>query len=252
LPYPPCPPLSVRGRRSAAGATALGHSFQAQLRSSGYCARPVQLQGRIETCDGHRHRRVWSTDTEPDGILRKACGNRREAVCPSCAERYRQDAYHLLAAGLKGGKGVPDTVSEHPAVFVTFTAPSFGHVHTRPFDAAGEPKRCRPRRDAPVCEHGVPLSCGAVHDEDDPCLGEPLCLDCYDHQGAVIWNNALGELWRRTVPVYLPRTLAHLTGMTQGRLREHVRVAYAKVAEYQRRGLVHLHAVIRLDRAMPK
>jgi hypothetical protein len=30
-----------------------------------------------------------------------------------------------------------------------------------------------------------------------------------------------------------------------------VRVAYVKVAEYQRRGLVHVHAVIRLDRAMP-
>ena len=39
--------------------------------------------------------------------------------------------------------------------------------------------------------------------------------------------------------------------MTQKRLRELVRVAYVKVAEYQRRGLVHLHVVIRLDRAMP-
>jgi hypothetical protein len=57
---------------------------------------------------------------------------------------------------------------------------------------------------------------------------------------------------RRTIPVYLPRTLARLTEMTQQRLGEQVRVAYAKVAEYQRRGLVHLHAVIRLDRAMPK
>ncbi len=45
--------------------------------------------------------------------------------------------------------------------------------------------------------------------------------------------------------------LARLTGMTQARLRELVRVAYVKVAEYQRRGLVHLHVVIRLDRAMP-
>ena len=90
-----------------------------------------------------------------------------------------------------------------------------------------------------------------MHDEDDPRLGEPICPDCFDHQGAVVWNNALGELWRRTIPVYLPRTLARLTGMTQTRLRERVRVAYAKVAEYQRRGLVHLHAVIRLDRAMP-
>jgi hypothetical protein len=136
-------------------------------------------------------------------------------------------------------------------VFVTLTAPGFGAVHTRPLDAAGQPRRCRPRRDAPVCEHGVRLSCGAVHADDDPCLGEPLCPDCYDHAGAVLWNNALGELWRRTVPVYLPRTLARLTAMTQARLREQVRVAYVKVAEYQRRGLVHLHAVIRLDRAMP-
>jgi hypothetical protein len=225
--------------------------FQAQLRSSGNCARPVRLKGRIETCDGHGHRRVWSTDTEPDGVLRKACGNRREAVCPPCAERYRGDAYQLIAAGLRGGKGVPETVTEHPAVFVTLTAPSFGVVHSRPLDAGDEARRCRPRRGSPVCEHGIRLSCGAVHDEDDPCLGEPICLDCFDHQGAVIWNNALSELWRRTVPVYLPRTLAHETGMTQARLRELVRVAYIKVAEYQKRGLVHVHAVIRLDRAMP-
>jgi hypothetical protein len=45
--------------------------------------------------------------------------------------------------------------------------------------------------------------------------------------------------------------LARLSGRTQKRLGELVRVSYVKVAEYQRRGLVHLHAVIRLDRAMP-
>ena len=73
-------------------------AFEAQLRSSGYCARPVRLRGTIETCDHHGRRRVWSTADEPDGVLRKACGNRREAVCPPCAERYRQDAYQLIAA----------------------------------------------------------------------------------------------------------------------------------------------------------
>ena len=224
--------------------------FEAQLRSSGYCARPVRLTGRIETCDGHGRRRVWSTDTEPDGILRKACGNRREAVCAPCAERYRGDAYQLIAAGLRGGKGVPETVIEHPAVFVTLTAPSFGTVHTRPLGPDGRPRRCRPRRDAPVCEHGTRLSCARVHAEDDPCLGEPLCPDCFDHAGAVIWNNALSELWRRTT-IYLPRILARLTDITHKQLRRLVRVSYIKVAEYQRRGLVHIHAVIRLDRAMP-
>jgi hypothetical protein len=40
--------------------------FESQLRSSGYCARPVRLEGRIETCDADGRRRVWSTDSEPD------------------------------------------------------------------------------------------------------------------------------------------------------------------------------------------
>jgi hypothetical protein len=224
--------------------------LDAQLRSSGYCARPVRLVGHIETCTGDGRRRVWSTRTEPDGILRKACGNRREAVCPPCAERYRQDAYHLIAAGLRGGKGVPDTIAEHPAIFVTLTAPSFGLVHTRRLGPDGRPRRCRPRRDAPTCPHGVRLSCAALHAEDDPCLGEALCHECFDHTGAVVWNNLLGELWRRTT-IYLPRKLARRLGIAQKKLRKLVRAAYVKVAEYQRRGLVHVHAVIRLDRAMP-
>jgi hypothetical protein len=126
--------------------------LEKQLRSTGYCARPVRLKGHTEVSgDDGRWRSAWSTATEPDGVLRKACGNRREAVCPACAERYRQDAYHLIAAGLRGGKGIPDSVSGHPLAFVTLTAPSFGAVHTRPTSPDGTPRRCRPRRDAPTC-----------------------------------------------------------------------------------------------------
>jgi len=224
--------------------------FEAQLRSSGYCARPVRLVGHFDTCPPDGRRRRWSTDSEPDGILRKACGNRREVVCPPCAERYRQDAYHLIAAGLRGGKGIPDTVTGHPALFVTLTAPSFGLVHTRPTGPDGRPRRCRPRRAGPVCPHGERLSCAQVHADDDPCLGEPLCAQCFDHQGAVVWNNALGELWRRTT-IYVPRKLARRLGLTQNRVRKRVRVSFIKVAEYQRRGLVHLHVVVRLDRKLP-
>jgi hypothetical protein len=226
--------------------------LEKQLRSTGYCARPVRLKGHTDVCgDDGRWRSAWSTATEPDGVLRKSCGNRREAICPACAERYRQDAYHLIAAGLRGGKGVPDTVSGHPLAFVTLTAPSFGAVHTRPTGKDGSPLRCRPRRDAPTCPHGVPLACNRIHAETDDCLGEPLCGECFDYDGALLWNNLLGELWRRTT-IYLPRALARLTGMTQKQLRVQVRAAYVKVAEYQRRGLVHLHVVVRLDRAMPK
>jgi len=226
-------------------------AFEAQLRSSGYCAQPVRLQGRVEVCDGHGHRRqVWTTDSEPDGLLRKACGNRREAVCGPCAERYRGDAWQLIVAGLRGGKGIPESVIGHPAVFATLTAPGFGPVHAHLLGPDGTPLRCRPRRDRPVCQHGNALSCSRIHGPDDPCLGEPLCPDCFDYDGAVIWNNLLGELWRRTM-IHLPRRMAKLAGMTQKRLHELVRVSYVKVAEYQHRGLVHLHALVRLDKRMP-
>ena len=40
-----------------------------------------------------------------------------------------------------------------------------------------------------------------------------------------------------------------LTGLTEGQLRRLVRISFAKVAEYQKRGAVHFHAIIRLDAA---
>ena len=54
------------------------------------------------------------------------------------------------------------------------------------------------------------------------------------------------DLWRRFT-TYLPRHLARLAGRHQKELRAAVRIRYVKVAEYQARGVVHFHAVIRLD-----
>jgi hypothetical protein len=226
--------------------------FERQLRSTGYCRRPVRLRGRTDAVDAvtGEVRAVFSTAGEPDETLLKCCGNRREAVCPSCAEVYRGDAFQLVAAGLRGGKGVPESVASHPIVFVTLTAPSFGPVHSVR-ERNGRAQRCLPRRDAPVCEHGVRLSCGEVHEEDDPRLGEPICPDCFDYERAVIWNALAPELWRRTA-IQTSRELARLVGVSQRRLRKRVRVSYVKVAEYQRRGSLHFHVVVRLDAAQPK
>src|SRR4051812_42784957 len=223
--------------------------FERQLRSTGYCRQPVRLSGRIDAVDlaTGEVETTYSTEHEPDGTLLKCCGNRREAVCPSCAERYRGDAFQLVAAGLRGGKGVPESVVEHPVVFVTLTAPSFGLVHSRRM-VNGEPQRCRPRRHGEVCRHGVRLSCGKVHGEDDPQLGEPLCPECFDYEHAVLWNALAPELWRRTA-IQIPRELARLVGLSERELRRRIRVSYVKVAEYQRRGALHFHCVVRLDRA---
>ena len=103
----------------------LGYDRWAELvAQAGYCAHPVRLAGRVEQADrlSGEVRTVYDSEREPDGVLLKACGTRRESRCPSCAATYRADAYQLLAAGFKGGKGVPDTISEHPRLFVTFTA----------------------------------------------------------------------------------------------------------------------------------
>jgi replication initiator protein RepSA len=43
--------------------------------------------------------------------------------------------------------------------------------------------------------------------------------------------------------------LAQLIAVTEGELRRLVRISCAKVAEYQKRGAVHFHAIIRLDAA---
>jgi hypothetical protein len=222
------------------------------MRATGYCRQPVRLRGQVDAVDlgTGECRTVYSTEPEPDRTLLKCCGNRREAVCPSCAETYRGDAYQLVVAGLCGGKGVPESVSEHPMVFVTLTAPSFGPVHSRRL-AGGRPQRCRPRRKLDVCPHGVRLSCGEVHDEEDARLGEPLCPECFDYELAVLWNALAPELWRRTA-IQIPRELARMAGLSHRELRRRVRVSYVKVAEYQRRGSLHLHCVIRLDRAQPR
>jgi hypothetical protein len=165
-----------------------GYARWAELvAQAGYCHHPIRLAGRVEQADRQSGevRTVYDSEQEPDGVLLKACGTRRESRCPSCAATYRADAYQLLAAGLKGGKGVPDSVAEHPRLFVTFTAPSFGRVHSR--GAQGRlVLPCHPCRQGARCPHGLRDGCWHRHDEDDPRLGEPLCPACYDAQAQVL------------------------------------------------------------------
>jgi hypothetical protein len=216
-------------------------------RRAGGCIQPVLVRGRVDHIDGttgellHRYTSVH----EPGGVLPIACKTRRASQCPPCAEVYRADTYQLIRAGLKGGKGVPDTVAIHPCVFVTLTAPSYGPVHAYR-EKDGRVLRCHPRRGNRTCPHGNRLSCTEKHAPDDDRLGDPLCPDCYDYTGSVLFNACAPELWRRFT-ITLRRTLARRTGLTNKALAAQLRVSFAKVAEYQRRGAVHFHAIIRLD-----
>ena len=212
----------------------------------GHCARPVRLHGRSETVDvrtGDVVASFCSTDA-PLGVLHVRCGNRRASECPSCSRLYAADTFHLIRTGVTGGKGVPDTVSDNPLVFVTLTAPSFGLVHgtrggrtCRPFMTKGRGR---------VCEHGRATVCHVRHTGGDELLGQPLCRDCYDYESHVVWQWWAPELWRRFT-IDLRRALARHLGVPEPKLPDRVTVQYAKVAEYQQRGIVHFHALIRLD-----
>ena len=216
-------------------------------RHPGGCLQPVLLRGRVDHIEGTTgellHR--YTTVHEPGGVLPIARKTRRASRCPPCAEVYRDDTYQLIRAGLSGGKGISATVSAHPCVFTTLTAPSFGPVHAQR-EKDGRVLRGRPRRRGGTCPHGNPLSCPERHARDDARLGEPLCPDCYDYSGAVLFNACAPELWRRFT-ITLRRSLARQAGLISKGLAAQVRISYAKVAEYQRRGVVYFHAIIRLD-----
>ncbi|MEU9206590.1 replication initiator [Streptomyces sp. NPDC048415] len=212
-----------------------------QITATGGCAHPVHLSGSTTTLDGTTGEiiRTYDTRNEPGERLLIRCRNRRATVCAPCSRLHAGDTFHLVRAGLIGGKNVPATVRHRPRLFITLTAPSFGPVHR-----AGE--RCRPRRDRRRCKHDRSLGCGAVHDMDDALVGQPLCADCYDYPAHVLWHAHAGKLWDRFV-IGVRRQLASSAGLVQSRFADHARLSFARVAEYQKRAAVHVHAVVRLD-----
>ncbi|MFE0892796.1 replication initiator protein RepSA [Streptomyces rochei] len=204
--------------------------WEDQIRRTGGCANPIHLTGWTIHKDKTTGETLYhyTTANEPGGRLRLACGNRRASRCPACAWTYAGDTYHLIRAGLAGDdrRDIPATVRDHPRVFATLTAPSFGRVHNRPDNGT-----CR---------------CGTRHTPDAPELGTALDPTAYDYAGAVLFNNHAGQLWQRFT-TRLRREIATRAGLSRRELPDRLRVSYGKVAEFQKRGALHFHAVIRLD-----
>ncbi|MCC3765193.1 replication initiation protein [Glycomyces sp. TRM65418] len=194
------------------------------------CAAPIKLRGSSIIT----HKATGKVLKDTVGSVWVPCGTRREKLCPTCAAWYADDAFHLIRSGLDGdtAKGISPDVAERPRWFATLTPPSFGPVHSRVVGAGGRLKR--------------PCSCGEWHSEHDTRLGTAIDPDAYDYEAAVLWQAHAGKLWHRFT-IALRRHLAHAAGMRVAEFRDAARLSYAKVAEYQRRGLVHFHAAIRLD-----
>ncbi|MCX4823206.1 plasmid replication initiator protein [Streptomyces sp. NBC_01142] len=215
-----------------------------QITATGGCAHPIHLTGATtvrDTCSGEvlHH---YDTTGEPGERLLVRCRNRRATVCAPCSRLHAGDTFHLVRAGLVGGKTVSADVREHPRLFLTLTAPGFGPVH----HTTTGTERCRPRRNGGHCEHGRSLGCPARHTDTDPLAGQPMCPDCYDYPGHVLWHAHTGELWARFTRG-VRRALASAAGFVQTQFPDHARLSFAKVAEYQKRAAIHVHAVVRLD-----
>lgn len=219
-------------------------AWAAAARAAGWCARPVRLTGTLTRADTGTGEVMsfFSTADRPDRVLLKACQSRRATRCPACAAVYQSDARALILAGLVGGKGVTADVAARPVVFVTLTAPGFGAVHARQPDS----RPCHPHPDSPTGRAGHDHRCHDRHTDDDPALATPICADCYDWEGTVIWNARAGQLWNRTM-IAARRALAARAGITVRAFADRHTIAYVKIVEYQARGVIHLHALARLD-----
>lgn len=203
-------------------------SWWHRAESVGFCAYPIQLSG-ADTA-GRRHM-VWTR-----------CNNRRAAMCPSCSDLYARDTWQLVHAGAAGGHhDVASEVAARPQVFATLTAPGYGAVH----NATGTPCHTKPIGSAAQCRHGNPLRCTTIHSIDDPMVGQPLCRDCYDYLGHVLFTWHLPELWRRFTIALRRAVATHLKVV--GVKPDAVRVSFVKVTELQARAIPHIHALIRLD-----
>lgn len=142
------------------------------------------------------------------------CGSRIKSKCGSCAELYRGDWAAIARSGVFDGP-----VEDFRFYLLTLTAPSFGGVHRVPRDGGPRDSRCR---------------CGVTHTARDAGLrGVPLDAAGYDYAGQVAWNRDAGVLWDRT----------------RRRMRDRWdSLEYFIVREWQDRGVLHVHAIIRIAR----
>ena len=142
------------------------------------------------------------------------CMHREAAVCPSCSRVTTQDWAAIMRSGVFDP---PPSAPPSRWMFLTLTAPSFGPVHHVPRDH--EPNRRCP--------------CGKTHTSrhDDHLRGSAVHPNTYKYDDQVRWNRDSGRLFDRTRAALVAR----IPGLS-----------YAAVREWQARGTIHLHVILRV------
>ncbi len=198
------------------------------------------------------------TSALPDGVIYKACGNRRTSACPSCAETYRRDAFQLLRAGLIGGKGIPEHVCRspgrvrhlhrpllrprphppRPAAHLRQQSPT-APANRSPATPAATPKPARTAASWPASPATAATTPGSGSPSARTATTTPPRGVEQQHRRTVAAHQAS----HRTPPQPArppPRAPSLPTAVAA--VRRH-----GKAAEYQARGAVHFHVLLRLD-----
>ncbi|WP_336620636.1 replication initiator [Corynebacterium sp. UMB9976] len=172
-----------------------------------------EKRGRVRVGPCSRPVRVIDKDGRVQHVR---CGSRRKKQCESCSYLAQGDYRRLLKAGYEE---LESSVGEYAFYLLTLTAPSFGAVHRVPKQGRSE-VRCR---------------CGKFHhaDKDRGLRGVAVDLDSYRFDVAVQWNHNVGRLWNAT-NTRLKKLLPTMD--------------YVKVSEWQLRGALHLHVILRIPR----
>lgn len=219
-------------------------------RSSFYCSHPIHITPSYKgvSMGADLTGPMWNYD----GTYSLACGSRLAEVCPSCSWRYAIDARRLASLGLRGDDVlVPSTVDDRLKLWFTTTLPEFGRVHSRRSrkDAKGggkKARKCHPGK-REFCPHDKLTVCNKVYkDEDDPNLGVPLCMECYQTEKQILANHFASQLFNRTLQNF-EREVAKVMGLDRNLLPLFLNITYMKTAETQKRGAIHYHGFARID-----
>jgi hypothetical protein len=157
----------------------------------------------------------------------KRCGTRRRDKCEPCSFIWRDDAYYALINPSKEHKG--------SLTFITLTAPGskhFGKSHTASFKGL-KSERC---------------ACRSFHSPSDSVVGLPTNSDKFDYKKVTKFNYRASRLTSVTLQKIYRLILTDLNSGREASERKtikDVRLPTARVMEWQERGVLHVHIIVR-------
>jgi hypothetical protein len=157
----------------------------------------------------------------------KRCGTRRRDKCEPCSVIWKDDAYYALINPSKEHQG--------SLTFITLTAPGskhFGASHTASYKGL-KSERC---------------ACRSYHSPSDKVVGLPINPENFEYKKITKFNYRASRLTSVTLQKIYRLMLTDLNNgkdKTEKKTIKDVRLPTARVMEWQERGVLHVHIIVR-------